>query len=403
MPDTRLPEARATLIIRGHKLRMYLPHKRTFTANIIIGVSIALFVYYLKESSLLEFLLAHVTRFLARVYVTLVKNRFDYATSPVSLCCDAGSILIAACLWTYLKSVSSRVAGILCLGILLLPVALYVYRAYGVILTSPLIVLGVALAISAEEMAGRLSTRIHARIIDQKQEAEFSILGHLNHNVKPNLQIAKSPLVAVLRFLEERGVSGETLAKRMDGSDETVGEALQKAVLSLDQIGAILENTRKLVTHQIRREDFHEVAIVPLLADEIAPLYAGRLRIVITGDEQLKLPLHRESFVEAINNLVRNALTHAFSGTHPEPELRFTVRETRSRVHIDYSNNGKPFPANLNAKEFLSCGRKSQDSPGEGLGGAWIGKVVEAHRGSFEIVRDNLPLHFRLTFPKRGI
>ena len=70
MPDTRLPEARATLIIRGHKLRMYLPHKRTFTANIIIGVSIALFVYYLKESSLLEFLLRHARRPVIRHAVT---------------------------------------------------------------------------------------------------------------------------------------------------------------------------------------------------------------------------------------------------------------------------------------------------------------------------------------------
>ena len=382
---------------------MYLPHKRTFTANIIIGVSIALFVYYLKQSWLLEFLLAHLTRFLAVVYVTLVKNRFDYAASPISLLCDAASILLSAYLWTYLKSLPNRVAGTLCLGVLLVPLAVAVYRACGVIPTSPLIVLGVALAIAAEGAAEQFSKQIHARILDEKQEAEFSILGHLNHNVRPNIQIAKSPLVAVLDFLEARGVNGAVLSKRLDGSDETVGEALQKAVLSLDQIGAILENTRKLVTHQILPEDFSEVAVVSLLANEIAPLYADRLRIVVTGDVQLTLRLHRESFVEAINNLIRNALTHAFSSHAPPPELCFAVRETRSRVSIDYSNNGKPFPANLSAKDFLACGRKSQDSPGEGLGGAWIGKVVEAHRGSFEIVRDHQPLHFRLTFPKRGI
>ena len=382
---------------------MYLPHKRTFTANLIIGVSTALFVYYLKESSLLEFLLARLTRLLAQLYLTLVKNRFAYASSPVSLCFDAASILIAAYLWTYLKSLASRIAGTLCLGVLLLPVALYVYRGSGVILTSPLIVLGIVAAIALEGLSEQLSGRIHSRILDEKKEAEFSILGHLNHNVKPNIQIAKSPLLAVLEFLEARGVSGEVLAKRLDGSDETVGEALQKAVWSLDQIGGILENTRKLVTHQIRREDFTSVAIVDLLAREIAPLYAGRLRIVVSGDDQLTLRLHRESFAEAVNNLIRNALTHACSASTPDPELLFVVRETRSRVNIDYSNNGQPFPENLSAKDFLSCGRKSHDSPGEGLGGAWIGKVVEAHRGSFEIIRDELPLHFRITLPKRGI
>jgi len=382
---------------------MYLPHKRTFTANLIIGVSIALFVYYLKESSLLEILLARAARFLARVWLTLARNRFGYAGSPLGVLSDAAGIFAAACLWTYLKSLPGRVAATLTLGILLIPVSLLAYRGYGVILTSPLVVVGIGIAIALEGVAEFLSGQIHARILGEKQEAEFSILGHLTHNVKPNIQIAKSPLVAVLEFLQERGVSGQVLAKRLDGSDETVGEALGKAVLSLDQIGGILDNTRKLVTHRIRREDFSDVALVSLLAGEIAPLYAGRLRIAVTGDDQLTLRLHRESFTEAINNLVRNALTHAFTGAHPDPQLLFAVRETRSRVIIDYTNNGRPFPANLGAKDFLSCGRKSHDSPGEGLGGAWIGKVVEAHRGSFEIVRDDSPLHFRITLPKRGL
>jgi len=382
---------------------MYLPHKRTLSTNLIIGSAIALFVYFLKESALLEFLLAHAAQLLARLYLTLALNRLGYLTSPFSLLSDAVCVFFAACPWTYLKSASRRLAATLCFGVLLLPVAVAVYRVHNVILTSPLIVLGIAVAIAVETSADRLSKRIHARIVDEKQEAEFSILGHLTHNVKPNIQIAKSPLAAVLDFLEARGVSGEILARRLDGSEETVGEALQKAVLSLDQIGAILDSTRKLVTRQIRREDFGEVAIVALLASEIAPLYADRLRIVVAGDDQLTLRLHRESFVEAINNLVRNALTHAFTGADTDRELRFAVRETRSRVIIDYTNNGKSFPSNLCAKEFLTCGRKSHDSPGEGLGGAWIGKVVEAHHGGFEIIRDRHPLHFRITLPKRGI
>ena len=54
-------------------------------------------------------------------------------------------------------------------------------------------------------------------------------------------------------------------------------------------------------------------------------------------------------------------------------------------------------------KDFLAFGRKSGDSPGEGLGGAWIGKVIAAHNGSFEIIRDEHALHFRIMLPKGGI
>lgn len=346
--------------------------------------------------------MAGVARMLARVYLALVTNRFAYGTSTLGLGCDALSVLCAALLWTYLKSVPGRVAGTLAVALLSIPAAFLVYRGYGVILTFPLIVLGIAAAIACEGGAELVSHRLHSRILGEKQDAEFSILAHLSHNLKPNLQIAKSPLVAVLEFLDERGISGEVLARRLDGSDETVGEALQKAVLSLDQIGGILEETRRLVTHQIPRGDFGELAVVPLLSHGIAPLYADRVTVEVSGDSGILLSLHRESFVEAVNNLVRNALTHAFRGGHPDPRVHFVVRETRGRVTIDYTNNGTPFPANLAAKEFLSCGGKSHESPGEGLGGAWIGKMIEAHRGSFEIVRDEHPLHFRLSFPKRG-
>jgi two-component sensor histidine kinase len=383
-------------------VRLDIPHRRTLTANLTIGVSIALLVYYLKETSALEYLLAYLAQLQARMYLALARNRFAYASSPAGLCCDALCVVAAAWLWTYLKAGAGRIAWTLALALALVPVAMVVYRVSGVILVSPLIVLGIAVAMALESSGDIASRRLHARIVGEKQDAEFSILGHLNHSVKPNLQIAKSPLIAVKEYLEQRGVSGEVLARRLDGSDETVGEALEKAVSSLERIGGILEETRKLVTRQFAPEDFREVALGPLLEREVAPIHGDRVRIEVSGDRTAALWLHRESFVEAINNLVRNALTHGARPGEGAPLLRFKLRETRSRVIIDYTNNGAPFPANLSAKDFLTYGRKSQDSPGEGLGGAWIGKVVEAHRGSFEIVRDGEPLHFRLSFPKRG-
>jgi sensor histidine kinase regulating citrate/malate metabolism len=103
----------------------------------------------------------------------------------------------------------------------------------------------------------------------------------------------------------------------------------------------------------------------------------------------------------AINNLIRNAEVHAFPESLQGAELNFIIRESRKKIIIDYTNNGKPFPENLAAGDFLSFGRKSMESPGEGLGGAWVGKVIEAHHGTFKIIRDENPLHFRITLPKK--
>jgi nitrogen-specific signal transduction histidine kinase len=113
--------------------------------------------------------------------------------------------------------------------------------------------------------------------------------------------------------------------------------------------------------------------------------------------------LHRQSFIEALLNLVRNAQVHGFPGDCSQALLVFRISERRKRIVIDYTNNGRPFPENISAKDFLTFGRKSNDSPGEGLGGAWIGKAIAAHNGSFEIIRDEHPLHFRIMLPKGGI
>jgi nitrogen fixation/metabolism regulation signal transduction histidine kinase len=114
----------------------------------------------------------------------------------------------------------------------------------------------------------------------------------------------------------------------------------------------------------------------------------------------LKARIHRQSFVEAMNNIVRNAEVHGFPDGTQGAEVVFRISETRRRIVIDYSNNGRPFPENLTSQDFLSFGGKSADSPGEGLGGAWIGKVVAVHGGTFEIIRDGLPTHFRITIPR---
>jgi len=381
---------------------IYLPNKKIFTSNIIIAASIALFIYFLKQSLLLEHILAYIITFLLKIHFTLIRNRFYFAPSTINLISDLFVITIAAYFWTCFKTAKYRLLSNFALAILLIPVSLFVYNRYGVILTSFLIVCGIIIGVAIEALVDHMSRLYHLRILEEKQEAEFSILRHLNHSVKPNLQIVKSPLNAVIDFLEENGLSGKVLAKRLDGSDETVGEALQKSITGLNRINDILDHTRKLVTQQIAREEFHEQRIIGLFEEEIIPLHSGKIRINVSGDDQLTVVLHKESFIEAINNLVRNAEVHAFPESLQDAELNFVIRENRKNIIIDYTNNGRPFPENLDAVGFLSFGRKSDESPGEGLGGAWIGKVIEAHHGIFEIIRDENPLHFRITMPKTG-
>src|SRR6185369_1349401 len=133
------------------------------------------------------------------------------------------------------------------------------------------------------------------------------------------------------------------LSRRLDGSTETVGEALDNAIASLGQINDIIDNTRQLVTREIGSEALREVELKHVLEREVFPLHAGKFGMVVDGGP-LRVSLHRESFVEAVNNLLRNAEVHGFPEPDAGSEVRFSLRQTRKWIVIDYTNNGRPFP-----------------------------------------------------------
>lgn len=243
------------------------------------------------------------------------------------------------------------------------------------------------------------------KVFDKKQEAEFDIVRHLAHNINPKIEIAKSPIDSVIKFLQDKQIIDEILSTRLDGTKETVGDALNITVKSLEQIYSVLESARKLVTREIRKEDFQGIDIHELFVKDIIPPFSNKPYELIVKKVNSKLDasirLHKESFIEAINNIIRNAEHHAFDESANDARLEFYIGGNDEEIIIDYTNNGKRFPLEMDEKKFLSFGTKSSDSPGEGLGGAWIGKVIEAHDGSFGIIRDENPVHFRITLPRK--
>jgi two-component sensor histidine kinase len=378
----------------GGALNVYL-------ANLLIAGAIALLVYFIGQTGLIEQLLNRLLFLILSAVGAVLNNRQLNLFTMTGMALDLLTVMIAVACWTFFKSLTARLLLNLLLFAALIPLTIVTIERQGILLSGAPIVLGILIAISLEGASDLIRNRMRRRIVEQKQEAEFSVIRHLAHNVKPGLQIVRSPLLALQDQLARRGLLDAELSRRMDGSSETIGEALANAIAGIGQINDIIDNTRRLVTREIHREEFSMVELQELLEKNVFPLHAGKFGLVADGGP-VHVPLHRESFVEAINNLLRNAEAHAFPEPTAGAEVRFSLRQTRKQIVMDYSNNGRPFPANLSAHDFLSFGRKGADSNGEGLGGAWIGKVIEAHGGGFEIIRDGLPLHFRITLPKRG-
>ncbi len=373
-----------------------------FLGNLLIGGSVALFVYFIEQTGIVGFTLRQILYLLLLSFEAVFRYTQGNTLTFSGMAIDLAIIAAAALLWTYLKSVPARMLGNLLLLLALIPGSILLFNRTGILIRGVPILTGILLAIIFDAARDRLRNRLRQRIAEEKQEAEYSVIRHLAHNVKPNLQIARSPLLSLRDLMAQHNFTDVELSRRLDGTRETVGEALDQAVAGLNQISEIIDNTRKLVTREISPVDFREIELTEVLERDLFPLHKGVFKCIVTGGP-VRLRLHRESFVEAMHNLLRNASVHGFAAQAiPDATVSFAIRQTRKQVIIDYSNNGRPFPANLSPEDFLSFGKKSVDSPGEGLGGAWIGKVIEAHDGTFAIIRDELPVHFRITLPKRG-
>jgi signal transduction histidine kinase len=247
------------------------------------------------------------------------------------------------------------------------------------------------------------------KIEAEKQDAEFQIVSHLAHNIKPKLSSAQSVLSHLQDFIHSSNLGEAPLQKQFyEGQTiETVMAALQKAKGALRQVDDEIMNIRNLITEEINDDDFQKVNIAKLFSEEIIPLFndkSGKFHIEIEMEPKCDVVLHKHSFIESMNNLIRNALVHGFTNHSFRHTIKFVVRKKKGNLIVDYLNDGAPLPQELNQSNLLAYGVKSLGSPGMGLGMAYVGRMIKAHHGTFEILDDpDYNVHFRITLPKGGM
>jgi signal transduction histidine kinase len=240
-----------------------------------------------------------------------------------------------------------------------------------------------------------------------KEDAEFEIVKHISHNLNPKLTEISSVLSSLKDFLENKNLLNKPLYPPMDDEPpELVLEALDSALGRISVMHRLIRSTRSLVVERVSIKEF--IAIEPSkLIDDILPCLeniSDFAKVVVeskTKKKNLLIKVHFGYVQELFENLVRNSNTHGFDffDEHNVIKIEIDIDENNDFITFQYSNNGKPMPEELTAHSFLSYGVKEQNSPGDGLGGAFIRKVVEAHNGKFEIIKKLKGAHFELKLP----
>jgi sensor histidine kinase regulating citrate/malate metabolism len=200
----------------------------------------------------------------------------------------------------------------------------------------------------------------------------------------------------------------EKLEDEQDEQDEqdeiTMGDAIHKAELLLKQMSNLIKSTRALITETINLNDFETLNIEELFKKEIIPQNQTKnfsIKLISNLHQPENMTLHKISFIESMNNLIRNAKSHSNPKVQSKGEITFVLKERENNIVIDCTNNGLPIPRELNKTKFIAYGKKGKHSKGHGLGGAYIWKMITAHRGDLEIIHNSsFNAHFRIILPR---
>lgn len=222
-----------------------------------------------------------------------------------------------------------------------------------------------------------------AAILNAQAESESRTRKFLQNTISDISHQLKTPLAAlnIYNGIIQSGVEADDLP--------TVREFSGLSEQELDRIETLVQNLLKIAKFDagtIVMEKKHD-NISEMMAD-VKKQFSFRIRqegkeIVLSGNDTLSLFCDRIWIMEAVSNIVKNALDHAERGD----SVWIEWRRSASMIQIRIKDNGKGIhQEDLHHifKRFYRS-RYSKDTQGIGLGLPLAKSVVEAHGGTIEV------------------
>lgn len=219
-----------------------------------------------------------------------------------------------------------------------------------------------------------------------------AILNAAAENERKSKQFLKNTISDISHQLKTPLAALNIYNGLLQGETEELPELNELAVLQekeLDRIETLVQNLLKITkldTGSIVLEKSSE-NVADMMKD-VGLHFAYRAeqeqkKLILSGQDDILLSCDRDWMLEAINNIVKNALDHTESGDY----VKISWRRSASVVHIRVKDNGSGIhPEDLHHifKRFYRS-RFSKDKQGIGLGLPLAKMIIEAHNGTMEV------------------
>lgn len=221
-----------------------------------------------------------------------------------------------------------------------------------------------------------LAAVLNAHAANEAREKEFlkNTISDISHQLKTPLAALNIYNGLLQDEAEELPSIKEfaTLSEQELDRIETLVQSLLK-ITKLDAGSIVIEKSMESVADMMQDVELH---------------FAYRARqeqkeILLSGSEDISLLCDRDWLIEAIDNIVKNALDHTANGD----TVRIEWKALSNAVQISIKDNGYGIhPEDLHHifKRFYRS-RFSKDKQGIGLGLPLAKAIIEAHSGSIEV------------------
>lgn len=221
-----------------------------------------------------------------------------------------------------------------------------------------------------------LAAILNAHAANELREKEFlkNTISDISHQLKTPLAALNIYNGLLQDEAEELPAIKEftTLSEQELDRIETLVQNLLK-ITKLDAGSIVIEKNMENVADMMRDVELHFVYRTRQEQKEI----------VLSGSDKISLPCDRDWLIEAIDNIVKNALDHTEKGD----TVRVEWKVLSSAVQIMVKDNGCGIhPEDLHHifKRFYRS-RFSNDKQGIGLGLPLAKAIIEAHNGTIEV------------------
>ncbi|MFH0782296.1 MAG: ATP-binding protein [Pseudomonadota bacterium] len=237
-----------------------------------------------------------------------------------------------------------------------------------------------------------------------EKESQFEVVRHIAHSLNQKIGEVSNILKTFRYYINDKNLSSDPIHEPLYDNQPvpSVSTCIDMAIGKMQQMPTHINRLRSWVVYDVDETQFQEVNLYQFFTSQINELGCLHKNYTIELTEynvQRPIRMHKGVFTEAIRNLLTNAEIHGFKGDNQDYYVSFRLKEEGDSLIIDYINNGDKFPKDIVETDFLKLKTPGKNSTGEGLGGAWIGKFIDSHKGEFEIINDDHPVHFRIKLP----